>query len=465
MLFNPIRRAREHEGFTLIELLIVIVVIGILASIGIPMYLNQAVKADKGKAKANVAAFSGAIISGASTSTLSSAPIDLNTETGRIAYDGTAATFSDGATVFPAGSTLFTNSLSQVIPSGTIAYFKTTALGEVLNWCVSAPDGHGGSFSITSETGSIALNATNIECASSTSTSVIAGGGGLTLSGWTAMEPVADQSSVASSANGTKLAFSVLGGQIHTSTDSGGTWTAVGPTQNWYGIASSSDGNKLVAVSYNGQIYTSTDSGSTWTARDSNRAWDAVASSSDGSKLVALEDSGGIYVSSDSGATWNLGGSVPTLGWDAVASSSDGSKLVAVATGGNIYTSTDSGATWTARDSVRDWQGVASSSDGVKLAATDQTDGQIYLSTDSGITWSASAGAPVLSWYPIASSADGTKLIAGAAGNQLYTSTDSGITWSASGSSQSWSGLASSSSGNKLAAIAQADQLYTAFYS
>jgi len=120
---------------------------------------------------------------------------------------------------------------------------------------------------------------------------------------WTAVQPTANWSSIACSADGKKLVASVFGGVIWTSTNSGATWiTNNVPSINWFCVASSADGSKLAAVCEGGGIYTSTNSGTIWTSNNiSSQDWWTVATSADGNKLVAgalpQSSDGGIFTS------------------------------------------------------------------------------------------------------------------------------------------------------------------------
>ena len=276
--------------------------------------------------------------------------------------------------------------------------------------------------------------------------------------------------SIASSADGTRLAAVCSNLGIYVSTNSGAHWIQTKTGQNWSCVASSSDGMTMFAGNEGGGIYISTNSGMTWTPTGATNAyWDAIASSSNGMNLVAGIDSGstggiGIYTSANTGSTWTqttapARGSAPVTWWISVTSSSDGTKLAAIEfVNSAIYTSADSGGHWTqtSAPTTNSWNCIASSSDGSRLVAVaNGANGAIYISTNSGSSWTATS-APRTYWFCVASSADGTNLVAAIANNGgIYVSTNAGSTWTRQTNAPNsyWWSVASSSDGTKYVAV------------
>lgn len=263
--------------------------------------------------------------------------------------------------------------------------------------------------------------------------------------------------SVASSADGNKLAAVRGYTNVYTSTDAGKTWVNHTVATVWcQAVAMSADGNTLVVVSWKGgPIFISSDFGESWKQTSApGKYWSSVTCSADGSKMLAAasdSDDQYLYISIDSGSTWNKTG--PPGHWNDVAASANGERLFATSRSG-LYRSVDFGATWEkVSDFSQFWGAISSSADGSKLAAIGGIN--VFTSNDSGATWVPSL-TENSDWTAISSSADGTKLLAVSGHGLLYTSMDSGLSWQPNavpgGEAEQWRAVASSADGGKLIA-------------
>jgi type IV pilus assembly protein PilA len=143
---------KKEEGFTLIELLVVIIIIGILAAIALPSFLNQANKAKQSEGKQYLSAINKGqqafyVENTAFSGSVSELGIGLKSQTSNFKYDVGSSTNGASSTAAPASLAMkaYAGAVG-LVPSGD-AKTTSTVLCEqsvAANWDVPAsitPDG------------------------------------------------------------------------------------------------------------------------------------------------------------------------------------------------------------------------------------------------------------------------------------------------------------------------------------
>ncbi len=128
--------AKEDKGFTLIELLVVMIIIGILAAIAIPIFLNQRKKAEDSAAKADVST--------------------IGKEIATYYVDSTSAVTVAGGS--GADWTLNTESIGNSSANVALKASPTSAM-RATNWCVSVVNDSGDKTTTTN--GGVSYSAKN----------------------------------------------------------------------------------------------------------------------------------------------------------------------------------------------------------------------------------------------------------------------------------------------------------------
>lgn len=140
-MFTIFRQQRKDKGFTLVELLVVILIVGILAGIAVPIYLNQKSRAYQNAARDDAHSIGTEVYSILSdytsfgTGAAASGTISLANSGAALTF--TAMTAATGSSMANAAGPGATSSLPTLTKDSTMAgTYGTSVAGNDLKWCI-----------------------------------------------------------------------------------------------------------------------------------------------------------------------------------------------------------------------------------------------------------------------------------------------------------------------------------------